>query len=294
MPQSDRRKVTWVSSVDYDLTDSKATRSMLEDIKPDKVIHLAAYSGGIGANRAYPADFFHINAAMVVNIFDAAAKAGIQKLIYTMGGCSYPSTASSPINESQMWNGYPQLESAGYSMAKKLGIVASESYRTQYGLNSVVLIPGNMYGEYDNFRNGESHVVPGMIRRYVENTISGNSKIEMWGDGRPVRDFVYAADVAKVIPWFLDNYNSSDPVNISTGSSTTMMELANLIKGKLGWNGDIEWDTSKPNGQMLKTFDVSRLNSLGLSCDTELEKGLDVTIDWFLKNFENKSDGIRL
>ncbi|QGX41333.1 GDP-L-fucose synthase family protein [Permianibacter aggregans] len=286
--------VVSVSSKDYNLLNFSDCQKMLVDTNPGIVVHLAAYSGGIGANRKYPADFFFKNSLFVTNMFEAAARFGLKKLVYTMGGCSYPAKATSPIDESQMWNGYPQQESAGYSVAKKMGIVASESYRQQYGLNSVVLIPGNLYGEYDNFRTEESHVVPAMVRRYFETKQRGEKSITMWGDGSPVRDFAYAGDVAKLIPWFLENYDSSEPVNISSGTETSIRYLAETIKEKMGWDGTIEWDTSKPNGQMVKIFDVKRLNALGLSCDTPLSEGLDRTIKWFEKNYAAASDGLRL
>ena len=160
--------VVGLCSRDYDLLDPVQVRRLFAERRPRVLIHLAAYSGGIGANRTYPADFFYRNILFTTLAFQGAAEAGVEKMIFTMGGCSYPAKAASPINEAQMWEGYPQPESAGYSVAKKMGLVASASYRTQYGLNSVVLIPGNMYGEFDNFRANESHVVPGLIRRYYE------------------------------------------------------------------------------------------------------------------------------
>lgn len=286
--------VLGVSSEDYDLLEAEKVDEMLRVVKPDVLIHLAAYSGGIGANRTYPADFFYKNSMFVSLMFEAAAKCGVKKLIYPMGGCSYPATATSPIDEQQMWDGYPQQESAGYSVAKKMGIVASNAYRTQYGLNSVVLIPGNMYGEYDNFRDNESHVVPAMVRRYYEAKIRGDSEIVMWGDGCPVRDFVYAGDVAKVIPWFIENYDSSEPVNISSGTETSIRVLAETIRSKMGWEGDINWDTSKPNGQQVKIFSVDRMKSLGLQCDTSLDVGLGNTIAWLERNYKLKGNGIRL
>lgn len=286
--------VIGISSKDFDLLMQDQVDQMFEEHKPDVLIHLAAYSGGIGANREYPADFFYKNALFVTLMFDAAARHGIKKLIYPMGGCSYPATAKSPISEDQLWDGYPQFESAGYSVAKKMGVVASQSYRQQYGLNSVVLIPGNMYGEYDNFRDSESHVVPAMVRRYYETKLRGDKEVTMWGDGAPLRDFVYAADVAKVIPWFIENYDSSEPVNISSGTKTSIFELAETIKNKMGWNGEIKWDATKPNGQMVKVFDVERLNKLGLSCETSLAQGLEKTIQWLEKNYSGRTDGIRL
>jgi len=290
----DKGNVVGLCSKDYNLLKPDEVERMFVEQKPEVLVHLAAYSGGIGANRTYPADFFYKNALFVTLMFEAAARHKVRKMIYTMGGCSYPATAKSPISENQMWEGYPQPESAGYSVAKKMGIVASQSYRQQYGLNSVVLIPGNLYGEFDNFRNNESHVVPAMIRRYYETKLRGDREIVMWGDGTPVRDFAYAGDVAAVIPWFIDHYDSSEPVNISSGTETHIRELAETIREKMDWDGEIEWDTSKPNGQMVKIFDVSRLRSLGLTCNTSLADGLDSTIRWFTANYENITDGIRL
>ncbi len=289
-----KENVTGLSSKDYDLMDPIEVKRMFDEKKPDILIHLAAYSGGIEANRKFPADFFYRNIILTSLVFEAAAKYGVKKMIYPMGGCSYPSAATSPINEEQMWQGYPQNESAGYSSAKKMGIVASRSYRTQYGFNSVVIIPGNMYGEYDNFRNKESHVVPAMIRRYYEAKLSGVEEVVMWGTGSPQRDFVYAGDVARTIPYFIENYDSSEPINISSGKSTTIKELAETIKELVGYKGRIVWDTEKPDGQMIKIFDVTKLNSLGIDCPTSMHDGLKNTIEWFEKNYHNKGDNIRL
>ncbi len=286
--------VTALSRSDYDLTDAAAVRRMLTELGPDTVVHLAGYVGGIGANRAYPADFFHRNLMLMGIMFRAAAEAGVAKLIYPMGGCSYPAAASSPIGEDQMWAGYPQCESAAYSSAKKMGIVASEAYRQQYGLNAVVIIPGNMYGEYDNFRVSESHVVPALIRRFCEAASSADSEIVCWGTGKPVRDFVYAGDVAQTIPFFIENYDSSEPVNISSGTTTPIRDLSETIRELSGFGGKIVWDSSKPDGQMIKIFDVTRMKGLGLACDTPLREGLERTIRWFAANRRSGGDGIRL
>lgn len=286
--------VKGLCSKDYDLMDYGQFDKMLQDLRPEVLIHLAAYSGGIGANRKYPADFYFINTILTANGFELAAKYGVKKMIYTMGGCSYPSTATSPINEEQMWQGYPQLESAGYSSAKKMGIVASQSYRIQHGLNSVVLIPGNMYGEYDNFRLDESHVVPAMLRRYFEAKRDNLDKIVMWGTGAPARDFVYAGDVAEAIAWFVENFDQTGPINISSGTTTSIKELAETIKEMTGFKGTIEWDTDKPDGQMIKIFDVAKMKSLGLNCPTSLKDGLKKTAEWLARNYESHGDGIRL
>jgi GDP-L-fucose synthase len=286
--------VVGVSSREYDLTDPAAVRRMFEEHRPEVVVHLAGYVGGIGANRAYPADFFHRNLLLMSLMFHAAAEYKVRKLVYPMGGCSYPATAASPIGEAQMWQGYPQAESAAYSSAKKMGVVASEAYRRQYGLSSVVMIPGNMYGEYDNFRRAESHVVPALVRRFLETAEAGAQEIVCWGSGTPVRDFVYAGDVARTIPFFIDSYDSSEPVNISSGTTTSIRELSETIHELSGFGGRIVWDTSQPDGQMIKIFDVTRMKALGLACDTPLREGLERTVRWFAANRATAGDGLRL
>jgi GDP-L-fucose synthase len=283
--------VRGVSSRDYDLTDGRHVAQMFEELKPEILVHLAAYSGGIGANREFPADFYYRNTLFTALVFDKAAKFKVEKMLYPMGGCSYPATAQSPIDESQMWDGFPQPESASYSTAKKTGIVASDSYRRQYGLNSVVIIPGNMYGEYDNFHPRDSHVVPAMIRRYYEAVKTGQERVVMWGTGAPVRDFVYVGDVAVTIPWFLENFDETGPVNVSSGTTTSIRELAEFVAEATGFRGAIEWDVSKPDGQKIKIFDVAKLNGLGLHCPTALSAGLKKTVSWFVANYES---GIRL
>jgi GDP-L-fucose synthase len=286
--------VVGVCSSDYDLMAPASVRRMFEELEPKIVVHLAAYSGGIGANRAYPADFYFRNTILTALVFDAAARCGVEKLLYTMGGCSYPASARSPIDELQMWDGFPQAESAAYSTAKKMGLVAADAYRRQYGLNAVVLIPGNMYGEYDNFRAGESHVVPAMIRRFFEARVNRAPEVTMWGTGAPTRDFVYAADVAAVVPWFLENFEDTGPVNISSGTTTTIRCLAETVARAVGYPGEVRWDASKPDGQMQKVFDVTRLHALGLSCPTVLHDGLQRTAAWFAANAPSGGEGIRL
>lgn len=286
--------VVGVSSKDYDLMDPVQHKKMYQDIKPDVVIHYAAYSGGIGANKKYPADFYYRNTILTAFGFQFAAEFGVKKFVYPMGGCSYPSTAKSPIDESQMWQGFPQPESSGYSSAKKMGIVAGATYRQQYGLNTSVIIPGNMYGEYDNFTQLDSHVVPAMLRRYYEATLNKVAEVVMWGTGKPTRDFVYANDVAKTIPYFIEEYDSIEPVNISSGTSTSIRDLAETIRRVTGYEGVINWDTSKPDGQMIKIFGVEKLHSLGLSCETKIEEGLSKTFQWLKTNYHSKQDGIRL
>lgn len=272
-----------VGSRDYNLLHRDQVEAMLRDTKPDAVVHLAAKVGGIIANKKYPAEFFYENIVINTQTFQACYQAGVKRFLTFIGGCSYPSTAPSPIAEAQMWNGFPQFEAAPYSVAKKVMLVMSESYRRQYGFNSVVLIPGNVYGEWDNFNEEYSHVIPAMIRRYTEARESGAKSMVAYGSGRPTRDFVYAGDVAALVPWFLLNYNSSEGVNISSGTRTPIRELAETIREVTGFQGPIEWDTSKPDGQMDKIFSVDKLHALGLSCPTPLREGLQRTADWFMR-----------
>lgn len=286
--------VVGVDSSDYDLMKLDQVELMFETVKPDVVVHYAAYSGGIGANREFPADFYYQNTILTAQVFETAARRKVDKLVYPMGGCSYPAKAANPIGEDQLWTGYPQAESAGYSTAKMMGTVAAKSYRQQYGLDAVVIIPGNMYGEYDNFNSRDSHVVPAMVRRYYEAELSGAKEVVMWGTGKPQRDFVYAADVAAVIPYFIETYSSDQPINISQGIPTEIKVLAETIAELVKFRGEIKWNVDQPDGQMIKIFDPSRLQALGLSCDTPLKVGLEKTIAWLEKNYATAGDGLRL
>ena len=277
-------KIVALRSRDYDLMDMRQAERMFAEQKPTVLIHLAAYSGGIEANRLYPADFFHRNLILTANVFHVAALRGVRKLVYPMGGCSYPGQATSPIDETQMWNGLPVETSAGYSLAKRMGITAGWAYRRQYGLNSVVLVPGNMYGEYDNYREQESHVIPGLIRRFHDARCRGLPSVTLWGTGEPVRDFVYAGDVAALFPFFIEQDEIAGPINLSSGTTTRIRALAALIAELTGYRGELLWDRTKPDGQMIKIFDVARMHALGLRCDTSLRDGLERTIAWFGRN----------
>lgn len=286
--------VVGVSSRDYDLMQPEAVDRLFADHQPEIVVHYAAYSGGIGANVAYPADFYFRNTVLTALMFEAASRHRIRKLVYPMGGCSYPAKATSPIGEDQLWQGFPQAESAPYSTAKMMGTVAAPAYRRQYGLDAVVVIPGNIYGEYDNFSAEDSHVIPAMVRRYHEAKLSGAPEVVMWGTGRPERDFVYAGDVAALIPYFIDEYHCDQPVNLSSGNRTSIRELAQTIADLTGFEGRIVWDDSKPDGQMVKIFATARMAGLGLSCNTSLRDGIARTVRWFAANYQGATDGLRL
>ncbi len=279
-------KIIGVSSKDYDLMKEDQVDKMFRDIRPDYVVHLAARSGGIYSNRMEPADYYYKNITLITQTFHYAHLHKVKKIIVPMGGCSYPSTAQSPIKEEVMWDGFSQIQSAGYSMAKKMSLVQSWAYKKQYGFNSVVVVPGNLYGEYDNYSLTESHVIPAMIRKFYEAKRSGTNKLSFWGTGKPQRDFVYAHDVASLFPFFLLEYDGDSPINISSGTTISMKELAAVIARKVGYTGEIDWDTTQPDGQMVRIFSVERLKSLGKSCETPLEVGLEKTIAWFDANYD--------
>ena len=245
-----------VGRSDYDLLDQSAATRMFVDLKPTIVVHLAAKVGGILANRTYAADFCYENLLSTVLVFEAAHRAGVRKLVGFMGGCSYPASARSPIGEDQFWQGYPQAELAPYSAAKLMLPLLSGSYRKQHGFNSIVLVPGNMYGEHDNFNLEAAHVIPAMIRKFIEAREQTHPRLLL--RHRPAdAGLRYVGDVAALVPRFITDYESSDPVNISTQTETSVRELASTIGGLTGYGGEIFWDTSHPDGQMVKIFDAA-------------------------------------
>uniref|UniRef100_A0A7C4TGT2 GDP-L-fucose synthase n=1 Tax=candidate division WOR-3 bacterium TaxID=2052148 RepID=A0A7C4TGT2_UNCW3 len=278
-------KIIPLSSKDYNLLKESEVIKMFEETGPDYLVHLAAKSGGILSNRKFPADYYFENIMLITLVFHYAYKYKVKRLLIPIGGCSYPATAPSPIKEESMWDGFPQIESAGYSVAKKMALVQSWAYKQQFGFDSVVVIPGNVYGEYDNFSLTESHVIPAMIRKFYEAKLNNLEELTFWGSGKPVRDFVYAGDVAKLFPYFLLEYKGDSPINISTEKSTSIKELAEHIARIIGYEGKIRWDTTYPDGQMVKIFSCEKLKRLGKSCDTPLTKGLERTIKWFTENY---------
>jgi GDP-L-fucose synthase len=258
---------------------------MLAEHKPDAVFHLAGLIGGIGANKARPADFCYQNLLMGTMLLHESYKAGVKKYITVMGGCSYPAKAPSPIKETELFNGYPQMESAPYSLAKAMSAVQAEAYRRQHGFNAIVLVPGNLYGPHDNFDLNNSHVIPALIRKYLEARASGQTEVPAWGTGRPTRDFVYIDDVCEALLLAAEKYDGSDIINLSSGTTVTIKELTETVAELTGYQGRVVWDTSKPDGQMFKGFDVTRMKQiLGYECRTTLREGLKKTIEWYRAN----------
>jgi GDP-L-fucose synthase len=258
---------------------------MLADHRPQVVFHLAGLVGGILANKNFPADYNYQNLMMGTMMLHEARQAGVEKYVTLMGGCSYPAQAQNPIKESALWNGYPQSESAPYSLAKAMSAVQAQAYRQQFGFNAIVLVPGNLYGPHDNFDLQNSHVIPALIRKYYEASQTGQTEITAWGSGRPIRDFIYVEDACEAIVKAAEIYNGAEIINISSGIQTTIKELVETIAGIVGFTGTIAWDTTKPDGQMLKGFDVTRMREwLKFECKVALPEGIEKTFAWYAAN----------
>ena len=267
---------------DYNLLEQREVRKMFQDTRPDLVFHLAGLVGGALANREHPAEFIYQNLLMGTVTLHEAWCAGVKKFVALMGGCSYPAEAPNPIKETELWRGYPHPESAPYSLAKAMGSVQAEAYRRQHGFNAIVLVPGNLYGPHDNFDLRNSHVVPALIRKLYEARLRGDPEIVMWGSGRPVRDFIYVKDACEAILLAARRYNGSDLINLSSGVPITIRELVETVVELTGYRGQVRWDTTKPEGQMFKGYDVTRMKEwLGYSPPTRLRDGLRETVAWF-------------
>jgi GDP-L-fucose synthase len=275
------------SRSEYDLTEQSDVRAMFAELKPEIVFHCAGLVGGILVNKTYPADFCYQNLVMGTMVMHEAYASGVTKYISLMGGCSYPANAENPIAETALWNGYPQKESASYSLAKAMSVVQAQSYRDQYGFNAVVLVPGNIYGPHDNFDLQGSHVIPALIRKYHEAKLAGTPEVVAWGTGAPVRDFIYIGDACDAIIRAAESYDGREIINISSGQPVTIRELTEMVADVTDYRGRVSWDTSKPDGQMLKGFDVTRMREwLDFHPPTSLREGLRLTAEWFVANYE--------
>lgn len=267
---------------DYDLVDRLSCRKLLADAKPDLVFHLAAQVGGIGANRENPGLYAFANAMMGLHVFEECRLAKVKKLVAVGTICAYPKFAPIPFKEDDLWNGYPEETNAPYGIAKKLMLVLSQGYRDQYGMNSVVMFPVNLYGPRDNFNPRSSHVIPALIRKCVEAREAGHDEIVLWGDGTPTREFLYAGDAALGLVMAAAKYDASDPVNLGTGMEISIKDLAMLIAKETGFAGRLRWDPSKPNGQPRRRLDVTRARErFGFVAQTPFAEGLHATVAWF-------------
>ncbi|HZS35964.1 MAG TPA: GDP-L-fucose synthase [Polyangia bacterium] len=272
-------------SRDYDLVDRDAVRRLYRDARPDLVIHLAARVGGIGANRENPGRFFFDNLMMGALLVEEGRLAGVEKLVATATICAYPKHAAIPFREDDLWSGYPEETNAPYGLAKKMLLVQSQAYRAQYGFNSVVLFPVNLYGPRDNFDLATSHVIPAMIRKLdvaVQQNSSEAREVVLWGDGSPTREFLYVEDCADGILAACERYDGSEPVNLGCGRELAIRDLAEQIAREMGFTGTLTWDASKPNGQPRRALDTSRAERLfGWRASTPFADGLRRTIAWW-------------
>lgn len=272
-------------SSQVDLTKEDQVNRLFDTVRPQVVLHLAGLVGGIGANKAFPAQFFYNNLMMGVLTLHYAQKYGAELAVSSGAGCGYPEHAPLPLKESDFWNGMPQKESAPYSLAKRMLMVQSWAYWDEHKFNSVVMVPGNIYGPYDNFDLEGAHVVPAMVRKFVEAAENNLESVEVWGSGKPTRDFVYAGDVADGIILAAEKCTSPTVMNLSSGGETSILDLVHTLVEVTGFKGKLVWNTSRPDGQSRRYFDVSRAkNELGWSIQTTLREGLIKTVEWYRAN----------
>jgi GDP-L-fucose synthase len=266
---------------DYDLTRWDDAARLFAETEPEIVFHLAAEVGGIGANRANPGRYWFANLAMGVNVLELSRRHGVSKLLVAGTVCAYPKFTPTPFTEDDLWNGYPEETNAPYGVAKKSILVGGQAYREQYGLDTVYLLPANLYGPRDNFDLETSHVVPALIRKML----AGEDEVVLWGDGSPTREFLYVEDAAEAFVLAGDRYSGAEPVNIGTGEEIAIGDLAATIAELTGFRGDIVWDRSMPNGQPRRRLDTHRAEELiGFRAGTPLREGLAKTIAWYRAN----------
>jgi GDP-L-fucose synthase len=281
LTHADARVATF-SSNDYDLTKQSDVAKLYRDQKPEVVIHLAARVGGIGANRDNPGKFFYDNAVMGIELMEQGRKNGLGKFVQIGTVCSYPKFTPVPFSEDELWNGYPEETNAPYGLAKKMLLVQAQAYRQQYGFDAIYLIPVNLYGPGDNFDLHTSHVIPALIRKCIEAKRAGATSVEVWGTGAPTREFLYVGDAARAIMLASEKYDKPDPVNIGTADEISVRDLVSLIAELTGFEGEIVYDATKPDGQPRRKLNVERAKQeFGFVAETPFRAGLQRTIEWF-------------
>jgi GDP-L-fucose synthase len=275
-------EVVVARSADYDVTSMDETARMFDDAEAELVFHLAAEVGGIGANRANPGRYWYANLVMGAHVLEQARLHETPKLVLVGTICAYPKFAPLPFREDDLWNGYPEETNAPYGVAKKALLVGAQAYRDQYGLNTVYLLPVNLYGPRDNFDLETSHVIPALIRKMVEAQERNEDEIVLWADGTPTREFLYVDDCADALVLAAELYDDPDPVNLGTGEEISIRDLAELIREATGFRGSITWDTTKPAGQPRRALDTSRAEALfGFRAQVPLQEGINRTVAWY-------------
>lgn len=279
------REILSPRSRQYDLRQPDAVRSLLSDTRPDVLIHLAARVGGIGANRIHPAEFFYDNLMMGAQLFHESWRRGVEKFVAVGTVCSYPKFTPVPFREEDLWNGYPEETNAPYGLAKKMLLVQSQAYRQEYGYNSIFLLPVNLYGPRDNFDSETSHVIPALIRKFVEAREREAPRVVAWGTGSPTREFLYVEDAAEGILLAAERYNQSDPINVGSGFEISIRDLTQLVARLTGCEAEIVWDSTKPDGQPRRCLDTRKAREkFGFEARTGFEEGLRRTIAWYEEN----------
>jgi GDP-L-fucose synthase len=275
-------KVFALSSAHYDLRQRAQVDRMLADIHPDAVVHLAAVVGGIGANRAQPGRFFYENALMGIELLEACRVADVPKVVVAGTVCAYPKHTPVPFQETSLWDGYPEETNAPYGLAKKMLLVQAQAYRAQYGMNAVYLLPVNLYGPYDNFDLESSHVIPAMIRKFIEAQHRRERRVILWGDGSPTREFLHVRDAARGFRLALERYDGGEPVNLGSAEEVTIRGLAGLVARATGYEGEIVWDPRRPNGQPRRRLATARAREwLSFEASVTLEAGITELVRWF-------------
>ncbi|OGF62351.1 MAG: GDP-fucose synthetase [Candidatus Fischerbacteria bacterium RBG_13_37_8] len=268
----------------YDLRELKDVIRMYEEVKPTVIVHLAAKVGGIGANKAYPGEFFYDNLIMGCQLMEYGRRFGLTKFVAIGTICCYPKFTPVPFKEEDLWNGYPEETNAPYGLAKKMLLVQSQAYRQQYGFNSIFLMPVNLYGPGDNFDPESSHVIPALIEKCINAVEQGDDHIVVWGTGKATREFLFVEDCAEAIVLATEQYNKPEPINIGSGFEISIKELTILIAQIAGFKGEIIWDTSKPDGQPRRLLDTSKAEQeFGFKAKTAFETGIKHTIEWYLQ-----------
>ena len=274
-----------VRSRDCNLTRQDQVEKLVQTVRPEVIVHMAARVGGIGANRENPGYYFYANMAMGLHLLEAARIGKVKKFVQIGTICAYPKFTPVPFKEENLWNGFPEETNAPYGIAKKALLTMCQGYRQQYGMNAIYLLPVNLYGPGDNFDPASSHVIPALIRKFVDAQTAGLQEIVAWGTGKASREFLYVEDAAEAIALATLHYNDPEPVNLGAGREISILELTTLIARLCGFTGQIKWDASKPDGQPRRCLDVSRARErFNFSAKMPFEEGLKLTIDWYRKN----------
>ncbi len=287
-------EIVEVTSKTCDLTDPNNTHQLLMDTKPDVVIDAAAKVGGILANSSEPVEFMIDNLQIQTNLFSASHEADVKRVVFLSSSCVYPKYANQPIKESSLLTGSLEETNSAYAIAKISGMRLIQAYRQQYGRNWISVMPTNLYGTFDNFSTTSSHVLPALIRKFHDAKVKNENQVTLWGTGKPQRELMEVDDFARALTLVINKYDEEETINIGVGKDQTIREIAQIIKEVIGFNGEIVWDTTKPDGTPRKLLEISKLKTLGFEPEFNLKEGVAKTYKWFLEQIELKSSDLRL